>query len=722
MNKNLSKILTLTLLLFIISTISFYNLSFRKITAKSELPVHNLNTGKDYAAIQEAINDNETLNGHTILVDSGTYYEHIIVNKSLTLKGENKLNTVIDGEANETIIKIKANNVTITDFTLQNTAPGYSAIRIEYSAENNITNNIIKNTYYGIHLYNSQKNTIKKNQALNNSYTGIYLFFSNENLIINCNFSNNIHSGIYLYNSNKNLIHNNKVSGLEFAITISESQNNSLYNNTVSSKESGIRITDSTKNTVIHNNIQTGKTAILLTNSKNNTVSNNTLTSKTKTGILIEHSNTNLIQGNLVKNASESSIHLRLSINNKLVNNSLFNSKYGIQLTNTTQCVINENKLVQNNYAITLLNSFNNSFWHNTITENQYGIQFDKSNNNTLVNNNFINNTQQLNSTNSTNQLDNGIEGNYWDTYNGTDNNQDAIGDTPYTLAENHTDNHPLMGTFYNFIIPLQEQKYPITIISNSTIYHLQFDYSSSTLNFNISSQNHEKAFCRVMIPRILIAGPHTIIVDGKKLNATTLPMSNATHTLEYFTYSANSQKVTIASKTYYDLLEKYNNLLIEYSNINSTYHELLDIYNELLINITLLSQNYASLINNYNQLQLSYNNLNMTYQQLTDNYKLLQDNTRNMIYALAATTIVVSAVLFLVNFRLRRNINKQKEIIESYNPLEIARILFTADVERREAKIQEFEKKHGLKIKPRNTLEDVLKSLEKRRKERGEK
>jgi hypothetical protein len=52
------------------------------------------------------------------------------------------------------------------------------------------------------------------------------------------------------------------------------------------------------------------------------------------------------------------------------------------------------------------------------------------------------------NMTVSTNFWDNGKEGNYWSSYNGTDDNRDGIGDTPYVVVENDADRYPLMQPF----------------------------------------------------------------------------------------------------------------------------------------------------------------------------------------------------------------------------------------------------------------------------------
>ena len=106
------------------------------------LLVHNINTGLSYATIQEAINANETLNGHTIFVDVGTYYEHVVVNKSLSLIGKNKVATIIDGNMSATVVAVTADNVTISQFTIRNGGGRYAGISLS-SNGNNITDNIL---------------------------------------------------------------------------------------------------------------------------------------------------------------------------------------------------------------------------------------------------------------------------------------------------------------------------------------------------------------------------------------------------------------------------------------------------------------------------------------------------------------------------------------------------------------------------------------------------
>ena len=71
-----------------------------------------------YDSIQDAINDSN--NGDTIIVYNRTYYENLIINKSINLIGENKKNTIIDANFIGNTINISTLNVTIKNFTIKN--------------------------------------------------------------------------------------------------------------------------------------------------------------------------------------------------------------------------------------------------------------------------------------------------------------------------------------------------------------------------------------------------------------------------------------------------------------------------------------------------------------------------------------------------------------------------------------------------------------------------
>jgi parallel beta-helix repeat protein len=226
----------LALILLVLLSCAFRMRINVEVEAPDGLHVHNLNTGLNYATIQEAIDANETSDGHTILVDAGTYYENVVVNKSVSLVGENKNNTVIDGNGNGLMgtVWLQSDNSSITGFTIRNGGYGiriftlssfglftghriedncivenlYGGILLQGCANNSISNNIVAgNTLFGIHISSSANNTIINNTVVNNGHGIDFYGNSNDNILRINNMTDNTYNfGLILRGDTRNFI------------------------------------------------------------------------------------------------------------------------------------------------------------------------------------------------------------------------------------------------------------------------------------------------------------------------------------------------------------------------------------------------------------------------------------------------------------------------------------------------------------------------------------
>jgi parallel beta-helix repeat protein len=194
--------------------VSMLDSRFTYIKPQSSLPVHDLNTQLDYAGIQEAINAVEK-DGNTIYVGAGTYKENVVVNMSITLEGEDKETTIIDGGGFASPVEVTAGNVSITGFTMENSSktgspPAYGCVLSNVNGCE-IFNNTIVDNWNGILLDNCNGNAISENTISMNANDGVSLQDSFGNNISGNTIANNSYGitiGFSQYNSSES---NNKI-------------------------------------------------------------------------------------------------------------------------------------------------------------------------------------------------------------------------------------------------------------------------------------------------------------------------------------------------------------------------------------------------------------------------------------------------------------------------------------------------------------------------------
>jgi parallel beta-helix repeat protein len=238
----------------------------------------------NYTKIQWAI-ENASY-GDTVFVHAGTYNENVNVNKALSLVGEDKENTIIDGgDSGYVVHAVFTNWFNITGFTIRGSGSSLvdSGIALSYVDNGRIENNIVVSNYNGIHLSNSD-----------------YINITNNDLS-----SNDDHT-----------------------ISLVSSSNNSIYNNKVTNNDHGIRLSDSSDNNIIGNDVSSNNfNGILLSESSNITLTNNIVNQNDGNGIKLDDSSNNIIAYNNVTNSGYFGIHLRLSSkNNRFHHNYILNN------------------------------------------------------------------------------------------------------------------------------------------------------------------------------------------------------------------------------------------------------------------------------------------------------------------------------------------------------------------------------------------------------------
>ena len=245
----------------------------------------------NYTTIQDAI-DNAS-DSDRVYVYNGTYYENVVVDKSITLEGKDKEFTTIDGNNSGDVVEITADEVVICGFIIKN-GYGYGffggggiklidtlncivtdniivdndLFGVCVTSENEssytiISNNIISengNTNYGgfnIWLYKSPHNTISNNTVTDGNGYGIGLCYWSTNSVVSGNIvTDNKYDGIkgrFVYGNEvyENIFKNNMCGIGWYNI----SEDNHVYNNIFETNEYyGIFLRGESSNNIIEYN------------------------------------------------------------------------------------------------------------------------------------------------------------------------------------------------------------------------------------------------------------------------------------------------------------------------------------------------------------------------------------------------------------------------------------------------------------------------------------
>lgn len=245
-----------------------------------------------YTTIQAAI-DNATA-GDTIKVWAGTYFENVLVNKTVTLIGNGTTNTTIDGGGVGDVVYITEDWVNVSDFQINNSGTnwGDAGIEIYDSTNSKIEDNNCSNNGYGIYLYFSSSNTLVNNNC-SNTNIGFDLDNSPNNTLVNntCN-SNNYHGISLSHSSNYNTLVNNTCNlNSEVGIYLYDSSsNNTLVNNTCNSNNyDGIYLENSDSNTFLYNTLYNNPVGFNITSGSDNClIINTSITNSTTSDIRLD--------------------------------------------------------------------------------------------------------------------------------------------------------------------------------------------------------------------------------------------------------------------------------------------------------------------------------------------------------------------------------------------------------------------------------------------------
>lgn len=241
----------------------------------------------NYTRIQDAINDSHDNDTVFVYDDSSPYYESLVINTSITLMGENKNTTIIDGTfaTSRKIIEVTAISIALSGFCIQNCR--YNRTSSTLFIDNNfgqghrITQNIFRNNSNTALSLCAVHSEVSNNTFFNNTLA-LYLDEGGHHTIRDNVFINNTNS-IQVFVCNWNTIHGNLIENSELPLLLLMSHYTVYSENIIQDNPSGaVYCFASCQNTFSRNELANNRHGLGLEASYANTFTENNFINNTK--------------------------------------------------------------------------------------------------------------------------------------------------------------------------------------------------------------------------------------------------------------------------------------------------------------------------------------------------------------------------------------------------------------------------------------------------------